>query len=110
MAIRAIAGLPGASSTGESYSTRYLKKKEEILKQRLQWAETELKQKYQSEVAYQKDREAAFKGVEEELNALRKEREVFAAEIGKLAKKGAGTDWRTALLQERTKLAEAIAQ
>jgi len=110
MAIRAIAGLPGASSTGESYSTRYLKKKEEILKQRLQWAETELKQKYQSEVAYQKDREAAFKGVEEELNALRKEREVFSAEIGKLAKKGAGTDWRTALLQERTKLAETIAQ
>ena len=109
MAIRAIASLPGSTSTGERYSTRYLKKKEEILKQRLQWAETELKQKYQSDLAYQKDREAAFKGVEEELSALRKEREAWQVNSSKAAKKG-GIDWRTSLLQERTKLAETIAQ
>lgn len=110
MAIRALANpLPMAVSAGSGYAATYLKSKQEILKQRLQWAETELKQKYASEVAYEKDKEAALKGVEDELDALRKEREAFAAALAKGEKKG-GTDWRTTLLQERTKIAGDIAQ
>ena len=112
MAIRALANpLPMAVSAGSGYAATYLKSKQEILKQRLQWAETELKQKYQSDVAYQKDKEAAFAGVEAELNALRKEREAFTAELNKPGRSGGKTeyDWRTTLLQERTKLAGDIA-
>jgi len=111
MAIRALANpLPMAVSAGSGYAATYLKSKQEILKQRLQWAETELKQKYASDVAYQKDKEAAFAGVEAELTALRKEREAFAAEVAKGTKGGKTEyDWRTTLLQERTKLAGDIA-
>jgi hypothetical protein len=101
-----------AVSAGTGYAATYLKGKQEILKQRLQWAETELKQKYASDVAYIKDREAAFKGVEDELTALRKEREEFGAAMRAAAAKGAkgGSDWRTTLLQERTTLATKIAE
>lgn len=113
MAIRPLpAPLPTAVNVGTGYAATYLKSKQEILKQRLQWAETELKQKYASEVAYEKDKEAAFKAVEDELTALRKEREEFSASLAAAAAKGGkgGSDWRTTLLQERTKLAQTIAE
>jgi hypothetical protein len=113
MAIRPLTvPLPMAVSAGTGYAATYLKGKQEILKERLKWADAELKQKYASEVAYEKDKEAAFAGVEAELNALRKEREEFAASLAAAAAKGGrgGTDWRTTLLQERTKISETIAQ
>ena len=112
MAIRPLpAPLPMAVNVGTGYAATYLKGKQEILKQRLQWAETELKQNYASEVAYEKDKEAAFKAVEDELTALRKEREEFSSALATAAAKGGkgGSDWRTTLLQEYTKVSETIA-
>lgn len=112
MAIRPLpAPLPMAVNVGTGYAATYLKGKQEILKQRLQWAETELKQKYASEVAYEKDKEAAFKSVEDELTALRKEREEFSASLAAAAAKGGkgGSDWRTTLLQEYTSISATIA-
>jgi len=112
MAIRPLpAPLPMAVNVGTGYAATYLKGKQEILKQRLQWAETELKQKYTSDVAYIEDRKAAFKSVEDELTALRKEREEFSAALATAAAKGGkgGSDWRTTLLQEYTKVSETIA-
>jgi hypothetical protein len=103
--------LPMAVSAGTGYAATYLKGKQEILKQRLQWAETELKQKYASDVAYEKDKQAAFASVEAELNALRKEREDFGTALRAAAAKGAkgGSDWRTTLLQEYTSISATIA-
>lgn len=112
MAIRPLpAILPMAVNVGTGYAATYLKGKQEILKQRLQWAETELKQKYASEVAYEKDKQAAFKSVEDELTALRKEREDFGTALRAAAAKGAkgGSDWRTTLLQEYTSISATIA-
>lgn len=113
MAIRPLpAPLPMAVNVGTGYAATYLKGKQEILKQRLQWAEAELKQKYASDVAYEKDKAAAFAGVEAELNSLRKEREEFSAALRAAAAKGAkgGSDWRTTLLQEYTKVSATIAE
>ena len=112
MAIRPLSiPLPMAVSAGTGYAATYLKGKQEILKERLKWADTELKQKYATDIAYEKDKEAAFAGVEAELNALRKEREEFSASLAAAAAKGGkgGSDWRTTLLQERTKISETIA-
>lgn len=110
--------LPFSGTVGKSYAATYLKGKQEILQQRLEWAKTELEQKYKSAEAYRKSREDLFDATDKELQLLRKERASYDLKAQDLAVKrirasrsGAGpTDDETLakLLQQRREAAAAI--
>lgn len=110
--------LPFSGSVGQTYSKNYLAKKEQLLRERLAWAKTELEQKYKSAEAYRKSREDLFDAVDKELQLLRKERATYDLKAQDLAVKrirasrsGAGdTDEEllAKLLQQRREAAAAI--
>lgn len=105
---------PTTVSAGAGYSATYLQSKQQVLAEKIKWAQQELQQKYQSDVAYQKELEATYRGIEEELAALRKEREALELAVAKGSKSSTAgkseQDWRTSLLQESTKVAQSIAE
>jgi hypothetical protein len=110
--------LPFSGTVGQTYSATYLKGKADILAKRLEWAKTELEQKYKSADAYRKSREDLFDATDKELQSLRKERASYDLKAQDLAvrrikasKSGAGpTDDETLakLLQQRREAAAAI--
>lgn len=110
--------LPFSGTVGQTYSATYLKGKADILAKRLEWAKTELEQKYKSADAYRKSREDLFDATDKELQLLRKERASYDLKAQDLAVKrikasrsGAGpTDDETLakLLQQRREAAAAI--
>jgi len=110
--------LPFSGTVGQTYSATYLKGKADILAKRLEWAKTELEQKYKSADAYRKSREDLFDATDKELQSLRKERASYdlkaqdlAVKRIKASKSGSGpTDDETLakLLQQRREAAAAI--
>lgn len=110
--------LPFSGTVGQTYSSTYLKGKAQILQQRLEWAKTELEQKYKSAEGYRKAREDMFDAVDKELQLLRKERATYdlkaqdlAVKRSKALRTGSGPTDDEALaklLQQRREAAAAI--
>lgn len=120
MAIKPTTIAPPRSLAGQGYAATYLKSKQAVLQERLQYAEQEILNRYKSEVGYRAELKAIYEDTEAELDALRKERQSMdkaAATVEARVRTartggggGSGDDWRTTLFKERTKLAQTIAE
>ncbi len=108
--------LPFSGTVGQSYSATYLRSKQDVLKQRLEWAKSELEMKYKSAEAARKAREEMFAAIEKDKDALRQERAAYDIKIAQLRAQEAKARKREGdtpeelivqLLQERRQAAEA---